>query len=338
MKKRILSVFLALSMTVCAFSGCSDSDNDGNLKETVSYETVEIYNIRYKIRSDFKDISDYDGGSEGMYSYENETVFFIDAPKFYDTEKSSPETYIEYLNLVHYNAEDVTSDIIYGDEYDIVEYSTGTEEGGRFTTYTINRQGHDLNGTEIMVTYIDLKDEELIRQLSLELIENMEYIGEPREIVTSFDCDCFSMELSGDMFDFTLNSDPEKNKAVAKYQYYDNFCKRLSKIEVTALADSEYSSTEEYLQSQLDKAVGEDSSKEERIIEDITEAEILGYDGYSIVYRTNSLGGFPTNTFTEYAFDKDGIIYSVELKVADTDGNEQIKADFEKLIDCIKIK
>ena len=337
MTKKFLSAIMALSMAVCTFTGCSDNDKDGNLKETVSYETVEIEDVRFKVRSDFKDISDYDGGSEGMYSYENENVFFINAPKFYDTEKCSPETYIEYLNLVHYNAEDLTSDIIYGDEYDIVEHS-GTEEGCRITTYTINRQGHDLSGCEIMVTYPDLKDEELMRQLSLELIENMEYIGEPREIVTSFDCDCFSMELSGDMFDFTPNSNPEKNKAVAKYQYYDNFCKRLSKIEVTALADSEYSSTEEYLQSQLDKAVGEDSSKEERIIEDITEAEILGYDGYSIVYRMNSLDGFPTNTFTEYAFEKDGIIYSVELKVADNDGNEQVQADFEKLIDCIKIK
>ena len=140
MTKKFLSAISAVSMAVCTFTGCSDSDKDGNLKETVSYETVETGNIRYKIRSDFKDISDYDGGSEGMYSYENENVFFINAPKFYDTEKSSPETYIEYLNLVHYNAEDVTSDIIYGDEYDIVEYSTGTEEGGRFTTYTINRQ------------------------------------------------------------------------------------------------------------------------------------------------------------------------------------------------------
>ena len=56
MTKKFLSATMALSMTVCTFAGCSDSDKDGNLKETVSYETVETDNIRYKIRSDFKDI------------------------------------------------------------------------------------------------------------------------------------------------------------------------------------------------------------------------------------------------------------------------------------------
>lgn len=335
--KKLLSTAMVLAMALSTFTGCSDLDKDGNLKEASKYTTVENEFVRYKVRNDFTDISGLDDADEGTYLYKAKNTFWVNAPTLYDDTHSSPETYIEHLNLVFHNEENKTSDIIYGDEYDVVEYGY-TKEESRVTSYTIKRRGHELDGYEVMAVYPDREDEALMRQLAFELLENTEYIGEPREIVTSFDCEYFSMDLSGDTFEFAPQTDSEENEAIVKYQYYDNLCKRLSKFEVDVFTESEYSSPQEYLQSQLDKAVGENSKKENRIIEDITETEILGYDGYSVVYETGSLGELPKNSYTEYAFNKDGVIYSVMIKVSNSDGSEQVKADFEKLIECIEIK
>ena len=38
------------------------------------------------------------------------------------------------------------------------------------------------------------------------------------------------------------------------------------------------------------------------------------------------------------AFEKDGMIYSIKIKTIESENTEQVQADFEKLIDCIKIK
>lgn len=335
MTKKFLSAFTALSMAVCTFTGCSDLDKDGNLKEASSYVTAEQNDVRYKLREDFKDVSRSESSPVKRYSYKDEVEFSINTMPNSKDINSSIETLIEYLDAT-YSGEDVTSEIIYGDEYDVVEYGR-TGDNYRYFTYIIKRQGHDLNGMGLDVRYPERNDDELMRQLSLELIENMEYIGEPREIVQSFDCDYFTMELSGDKYEFYTATNPERKIAVI-YQNCDNLCKRLSEFGVEVLENSKYNSSEEFLQGRLDRFFDTDSTTEGELIEGITETEILGYDGFYIAYELASVDGFPVSSLKEYAFDKDGVIYRILIRIADTDGNEQVRADFEKLIDCIKIK
>jgi hypothetical protein len=73
MTKKFLSAITALSMAVCTFTGCSDLDSEGNLKEASSYETVESDGFRFNVRSDFEETDDY----SLTYSYGNDTEFSI---------------------------------------------------------------------------------------------------------------------------------------------------------------------------------------------------------------------------------------------------------------------
>ena len=94
MTKKFLSAITALSMAVCTFTGCSDLDKDGNLKEAFSYRTVteENENIEFKIRSDFKEIED----KIDTYLYNNDTEFTIDYQ--YIAYRISRDVYIDLCN------------------------------------------------------------------------------------------------------------------------------------------------------------------------------------------------------------------------------------------------
>ena len=112
----------------------------------------------------------------------------------------------------------------------------------------------------------------------------------------------------------------------------------MGSITIEALTDSEYTSAEEYLKNTCDEFMNKESDVEREMIEEVSETEILGYDGYRAIYEKDAFGSLPIYNYTHYAFDKDGLIYSIKIVVVDLDGQENVQDDFEKLIDCIKIK
>ena len=330
MTKKFLSAITALSMAVCTFTGCSDLDKDGNLKEASSYETVETDEVRFKVRSDFKDISDdmWQG-----YSYDGDKQFSI--YEYYDSEgRMSAEAIIDYCNYALKDYDNCYSEIIDCGDYDIVVFSCDIEEGMN-TRYFLNKKDYDLSGLTIDVNYPDAEDEPLMRQLALEIFESAEYIGEKLPKQTDFECDYFSISIP-DEYIFNKTND---NNVVIKYEYMDSLMKKNSTLRVQVLTDSEYTSAEEYLDSVCEEWIDKDiEGAKYEIVEEVHPVEILGYDGYCASYAANSPVLHNRYVYQRYAFEKDGAIYTIYSSIPEDDGHEQVEADFEKLIDCIKIK
>ncbi len=330
MNKKILSAVMALSMTVCTFAGCSDLDKDGNLKEAISYETVETDEVRFKVRSDFKDISDDMGPA---YSYDGDTEFVI--CEYYGSEgKMSAEAFIDYSKHAFKEYENFSHEIVNCGEYDVIVISFDNKEEGLYTGYTVNKKDYELSGLMLQTYFPEDKDENLIRQLALEIIESAEYIGEKSPKQTDFDCDYFSITIP-DEYRFKWT---KEEKANIKYDYMDGFVNISANFIVEALEDSEYTSAEEYLNNECEEWLDKYSDNSATIVEEVHPVDILGYDGFCVVYQKGAIGKFEGSINKSYAFEKDDILYNIRYGVYDYDGHEQVQADFEKLIDCIKIK
>lgn len=359
MTKKFLSAFTALSMAVCTFTGCSDLDKDGNLKEASSYETVtnEELGISYKVRSDFldadrilSDIEDATTGDMYVYDFQGDVIFSI--PLWMAGIKMNTQTKIDWNKCIFSEYENIATEIIEDEEYNIIifaadhpqeDYENSEEETPTsFMDFIISSEGHPLDNFMVKATFAKDKDEKLIRELGLEMLRSVEYIGEEAttEPVLNFDCDYFSIELPSDEFKFRYSDfdDLENNKQGIKYSYSENLAQYMSGIIIEALTDSEYTSAEEYLKDTCDEFMNKESDVEREMIEEVSETEILGYDGYRAMYERDAFDGHPIRKNTHYAFEKDGVIYSIKIVVVDLDGQEQVEADFEKLIDCIKIK
>lgn len=359
MNKKILSVFTAMAMSVCTFAGCSDLDKDGNLKEAFSYKTVtnEELGISYKVRSDFldadrilSDIEDATTGDMYVYDFQGDVIFSI-SPWMAGI-KMNTQTKIDWHKYTFSEYENIATEIIEDEEYDIIifaadhpqeDYENSEEETPtRFMDFIISSEGHPLDNFGVQATFAKDKDEKLMRELGLEMLRSVEYIGEEAatEPVLNFDCDYFSIELPSDEFKFRYSDfdELEKNKQIIKYCYSENLAQYMGSITIEALTDSEYTSAEEYLKNTCDEFMNKESDVEREMIEEVSETEILGYDGYRAIYEKDAFGSLPIYNYTHYAFDKDGLIYSIKIVVVDLDGQEKVKADFEKLIDCIKIK
>lgn len=305
MKKRILSVFLALSMTVCAFSGCSD-----NGKETSSYRTVEDYDVSYKIRSDVKEIDD----KMWDYSFDNDVNFRIDMD--YNLKKASSDFAAEVYcdNFDHF--ENVNSEIIKCGDYDVIAVSGDGNDSDRHACYITYKKDYNLSGFQVRLKYPKNHDEKQIRELALEIIESAEFYGNAESLENrDFDCGYFSVSLPDEFF-FRAKSE---NKAVVFFDYIDSEVKNKSAFTIEAVIHSEYDSAEEYLRSKWDEDC-----------RNIEKTEILGYDGYCCTEQ-----GYINKT--EYAFEKNGIIYSISIMVLEGEGQEEVQAEFEKLIDSIII-
>lgn len=349
MNKKILSAITAVSMAVCTFTGCSDLDEDGNLKEAFSYKTVtkeigDSVEYSYKVRSDFRYVPDPDEMLEEMYAYDGDVLFCFDMPVMDYYLKMSPEAFIEFYDSVFHENENISSQIINCEEYDIVKYAYD-EEGDRSVSYTISDEDFPLRGLTINVAYPIGKDENLIEQLVFEWFDNLEYTGENElDIVTSYDGDDFSLDIPSDLKDYFeveyFTRRPAKHKATVIYQRMNNLAEKTGKFIVEALTDSEYTSAEEYLNSVCDKYIDNDDSDRvnTKVLQDVQKTKIIGYDGYCAEYSKELLELGNNYVFIEYAFEKDGMIYSIKIKTIESEEKEQVQADFEKLIDCIKIK
>lgn len=349
MTKKFLSAIMALSMAVCTFTGCSDLDKDGNLKEAFSYKTVtkEFYGgveYSYKVRSDFRYVPDPDEMMEGIYAYDGDILFCFDFPVMNYYLKMLPEAFIQFYDSVFYENENISSQIINCEEYDIVKYACD-EEGNRSVFYTISDEDFPLRGLTVDVSYPIGKDENLIEQLVFEWFDNLEYTGEIElDIVTSYDGEEFSIEIPSDLKDYfevkSLTPRPAKHKATIIYQRMNNLAEKTGEFIVEALTDTEYTSAEEYLNSVCDEHIDNDDSDSvnKEVLQDVQKTEIIGYDGYCAEYSKEFSALASNYVFTEYAFEKDGMIYSIKIKTIESENTEQVQADFEKLIDCIKIK
>ncbi len=358
MTKKFLSAFTALSMAVCTFTGCSDLDKNGNLKEAFSYRTVtdEEIGVSYKVRSDFldselisKDAEDITTGDMYVYDFQGDVIFSI--PLWMAGMKMNTQTKIDWRKNAFFEYENIATEIIEDEEYDIIifaadhpeeDHENSEEMPVRFMDFIISSQEHPLDNFMVRATFAKDKDEKLMRELGLEMLRSVEYIGEESttEPVLNFDCDYFSIELPSDEYKFKFSEfyAIEKNKQGIKYSYSENLAQYMSGITIEALTDSEYTSAEEYLKDTCDEYINKESDVERKMIEEVSETEILGYDGYCAIYERAAFDGYPIRKNTHYAFEKDGVIYSISIVAVDLDGHEQVKADFEKLIDCIKIK
>ncbi|MBQ7027506.1 MAG: hypothetical protein IJN14_03795 [Ruminococcus sp.] len=309
MKKRILSVFLALSMTVCAFSGCSVND-----KETLSYKTIEEKNVSFKLRSDVKETGDF----LWEYSLDNGAEFIID--RDYNLKKASLEYAIEVNKDKDSVLENVSSEIIKCDDYIVIAilYDGVYEyEDYHCADYILYKKDYDLCGFEVSFRYPKDLDEKQIRSFALEIIESAEYHGpEASSESRDYDGEYFSIRLP-DCLCFRLQT---PLSVVVFHDYIDSEVKNNSSFILIVDPYSEYDSAEEYLRSKWDEDC-----------RNIEKTEILGYDGYCFTEQ-----GYRNKT--EYAFEKNGIIYSISISVLKGEGQEEVQAEFEKLIDCIKIK
>ena len=350
MTKKFLSAVMALSMAVCTFTGCSDLDKDGNLKEASSYETVtdEEIGVSYKVRSDFHKLDEETALSDIQYRYgsDDDVVFTFNS---WLPMNMTTQTKIDWRKVLYWDYENIADEIIEDEEYDIIifaadipiEYCDEAEKPERRMDFIISDVNHPLDNICISANYTKNKDERLIRELGLEMLRSVEYIGEEATApVLNFDCDYFSIELPSDEYKFKFSEfyAIENNKQSIKYRCNENLAQYMSGIIIEAITDSEYTSAEEYLKNTCDEFMNKESDVEREMIEEVSETEILGYDGYRAIYEIDAFDGYPIRKNTHYAFEKDGVIYSIKIVVVDLDGQEKVKADFEKLIDCIKIK
>ena len=302
MTKKFLSAITALSMAVCTFAGCSDLDKDGNLKEAISYETVESDGFRFNVRSDFEKNED----SSLTYSYGDDTEFSI---YFHNVAyRMSRDVYIDFCNDYSKYSENYSQEVIDCGDYEVVVFTYIDSDNVQNTLFAAYKEGDRLSGFAIWAEHPVKKEEELVRTLALEIIESAEYIGEVQETrQTEFECDYFSVKLP----DYLYFRHANDNKVVI--DYYEIFEKAMlnSRLTVEAIPDSEYKSAEEYVKAEWDA--------------EIEEVEILGYDGYC---SKDELQGV-----TKYAFDKDGVIYNILICVDNEDGSDSAYYIFEFLLE-----
>ncbi len=351
MTKKFLSAFTALSMAVCTFTSCSDLDKNGNLKEASSYRTVtdEEIGVSYKVRSDFHKLDEETALSDIQYRYgsdDDDVVFTFNS---WLPMNMTTQTKIDWHKVAYFDYENIADEIIEDEEYDIIifavdipiEYCDEAEKPERRMDFIISDENHPLDDICISANYTKNKDERLIRELGLEMLRSVEYIGEEATApVLNFDCDYFSIELPSDEYKFKFSEfyAIENNKQGIKYRCSENLAQYMSGITIKALTDSEYTSAEEYLKDTCDEFINKESDVEHKMIEEVSETEILGYDGYRAAYKSGAWDGYAALKKTHYAFEKDDMIYSICCSVREYNGHEQVQADFEKLIDCIVIK
>ena len=307
MTKKFLSAIMALSMAVCTFTGCSDLDKDGNLKEAFSYRTVteENENIEFKIRSDFKEIED----KIDTYLYNNDTEFTIDYQ--YIAYRISRDVYIDLCNDNYEYSENYSQEIINCGDYEVVAITYIDSDNVQNSLFAAYKEGDRLSGFSVWAEHPVKENEELVRELALEIIESAEFIGEAEEPrKTEYECDYFSVKFP-DYLDY-LNISYANDNSVG-IDYYEIFKKAMlnSRLTVEAIPDSEYKSAEEYVKAEWDA--------------EIEEVQILGYDGYCNIDEIRGR--------TKYAFDKDGVIYSILICVGNEDGSGLASADFEVILE-----
>lgn len=306
MNKKFLSVFTAMAMSVCTFAGCSDLDKEGNLKKASSYETVESDDFRFNVRSDFEKTED----SSLTYSYGNDTEFSIYFQN--NAYRMSRDVYIDFCNGDYsMYFENYSQEVMDCGDYEVVIFTFIDSDNIKNSLFSTYKKGDKFSGFEIWAEYPVEKDEELVRELALEIIESAEYIGEVQETKqTEYECDYFSVKLLDYLHIMYANNNEVR---IGYYEIYNKAALE-SYITVKAMPDSEYKSAEEYVKAEWDVES-----------EEIKEVEILGYDGYCIVDSIRNL--------TKYAFDKDGVIYSILIYADSEDGLISVHADFEVLLE-----
>lgn len=310
MNKKFLSVFTAMAMSVCTFAGCSDSKSSDNsqdsiMKEAISYETVESDGFRFNVRSDFEETED----SSLTYSYGNDTEFSIYFQNV--AYRTSRDVYIDFCNDYSKYSENYSQEVIDCGDYEVVIFTYIDSDNIQNTLFAAYKKGDRLSGFSVWAEYPVKKDEELVRTLALEIIESAEFIGDVQETrQTEFECDYFSVKLPDYLYFRHANNNE------VKIGYYEIFNKATleSYLTVEAMPDSEYKSAEEYVKAEWDAE-----------LEEIKEVEILGYDGYCIEDSIRNL--------TKYAFDKDGVIYSILIYADNEDGSDSAYYMLEFLVE-----
>ena len=315
MTKKFLSAIMALSMAVCTFTGCSDLDKNGNLKEASSYETVETDDVRYMVRSDFKKLKD----SFLDYSYNQDIEFAIEY--IHDIDRMTKDAYIDICSEDCKQYDNYSYEVIDCGDYEVITFLFG-DEGEKYNSYFMVYQKDDqYSGFSVLAEYPDKESEELVRKLAFEIIESGEFIGEKRTKTSDYECDYFSVSVPDDYTVFSsYNINGEACGTFIEHYYIDMPAKLHAYLRVNASSAIEYKSAEEYLKAEW-KAESDEIKK----------AEILGYDVYCFVKTKGTYK-------KEYAFEKDGVIYRILLSIDNEDGQEQVEADFEKLFDSIVIK
>lgn len=310
MNKKLLSVFTAMVMPVCTLAGCSDSkasdsSQDSIMKEAISYETVESDDFRFNVRSDFEENED----SSLTYSYGNDTEFSIYFQKV--AYRTSRDVYIDFCNDYSRYSENYSQEIINCGDYEVVAITYIDSDNVQNSLFAAYKEGDRLSGFSVWAEHPVKENEELVRELALEIIESAEFIGEAEEPrKTEYECDYFSVKFP-DYLDY-LNISYANDNSVG-IDYYKIFKKAMlnSRLIVEAIPDSEYKSAEEYVKAEWDA--------------EIEEVQILGYDGYCNIDEIRGI--------TKYAFDKDGVIYSILICVGNEDGSVLASADFEVVLE-----
>lgn len=318
---------------------------DRKPRKTDVENVFEFNDIRYRINSNMVDITEIVNMSGPAYSYGSGSDIVFMFPAWFDKHNMSTQTKLDWRNkVVFHKYTNKTTEIIVDEEYDIAVFSSDIpevegEKPTKSTDFIISRRNHPLDNLSISVTYVKGTDEQLIRNLGLEMLRSIEYIGneQTEPIVTSFECEYFSYEIPEEFSEKIIFKENEKNKNVVSlnYAYAENLSQHLANLHINAISDSAFDTAEEYLKDEYDKIVDHDKVT---IIKEPYKTELLGYDVWAMEYSKEYPGAFGTHKCTQYILEKDGVIYDIALANNDWDGHEQVQADFEKLIDCIKIK
>lgn len=301
MTKKFLSAITALSMTVCTFAGCSDLDKDGNLKEAVSYETVEYEDVRYKVRSDFIDITEAADMNSPAYTYGLSGDVMISFSVWRDKSEDDTQTKLDWQETIFADYQNKSTEIIEDEEYDIAIFTAdlpvekdenGKEEKpARNMDLHISRRNHPLDNFGISVTYTKDNDEKLMRELGLEMLKSVEYIGEeePTEpVITSFDNDYFTYEIPVEFSDKVSIGENSIEDGVCNIRYYfhENLSEKNCYIYIKAIEHTRFETAEEYLKNEISN----NKDRDGRII--ITkkpyETEFLGYNCWCVEYNRDS--------------------------------------------------
>lgn len=354
---------MTISMAVCVFSGYSHLNRESSSErtqevtekateeKTESTEAQEISddgkliynNIKYKVNSELIDITEIAGFSGPAYTYGTGGDIVLSFPAWFDSGTKSTQTKLDWLNKVVFaDYQNKTTEIIEDEEYDIAIFSSdnpveGNDKPTRTADFIISRRNHPLDNFTVSVTFTKDSDEKLIRELGLETLKSVEYIGEkPTEPVTmKYDCEYFSYEIPAEFSDkIKLKSNEKENSIGIEYAYAETISENSSVMYIDAFADSEFDTSEEYLKNEYSQL----NKEKEIIIKEPYKTELLGYDCWAMEYSKELYKTFGTQIKTQYVLEKGGVFCDILLAVNEIDDPEQVTADFEKLIDNIIIK
>lgn len=321
MKKIILAVFLSAFM-LC---GCSHK-----LKPAKSFETIEFSDLKFDLRDGFEESED------GAYIYDLNYEAEFSFSKFFQR-TMEPEVIVSYLNIIYDDEEQVTSDILEWNDYEVAYnvFEVENDEEGELKTPQYSRFSFSCCGSAYFFSvYHDSSDRKAVKELAEEIFESLEYTGEytAPEAVEKIENEFISVDVDEN---WSLFGEIGKDSSIRfSYENIDSLAKIISSVRIEDYTAGEYDTIKEYGDAYYKKS----RTNEKDIVKKPEKTSIFGCNAVKLE-RSRDLGtDILKYDETVYFFEKGGVIHKLTIKINNQDGCDEVKKDIEKLLKSITVK